>query len=120
MCHCSPGWVSFSSSESLEGENVRSTARVLDVRIWIALQRLFDIEPRLSQIAEHLVGAEENEIHLYRMAPQGFQVHHFVADVKRHQQSPAGTHAPPELAQRASHARAGNVNNRVEGDDSRP
>src|SRR5687768_13211681 len=110
MCQYSRGWVSFSSSESLEGENVSSAARVLDVRIRIALERLFDVKSRLAQVADHLVGAKENEIHLYRMAPELFQMHYLVADVERHQQSSAGTQASAQLAQRASHARAGDVN----------
>src|SRR5688500_19290021 len=102
MCHCSHGWASFSSSESLEGENVRSAAWVLAVRIRIALERLFDIESRLTQVAEHLVGAKKNEVHLYRMAPQLFQVHYLVADVGRHEQASIGTQPQPELAEGAS------------------
>jgi hypothetical protein len=53
------------------------------------------------------------------VAPELVAVHGLLADVKPHQQQPAGRQHPPQLAQRGHHLGLAEVDQRVESDDAR-
>src|SRR5262245_32481268 len=72
------------------GENVSTSALVLDVGIWLPLDDLIYFESTGTQTARHLVGIEEEEINTDSLPPPLIQVNGLVADVEAQQQNTVG------------------------------
>src|SRR5882724_4316721 len=79
--------------------DVRPAARVLDVRVRVALEDLDDLEAGRLEGGRHIVWAEEVEVDRDPMRPPLVQVDRLVADVEGQEQHSTRAKDPLQLAE---------------------
>ena len=76
----------LATGNRLPRENIGPTARIFDIRVWLALDGLDDFKARLLEKATHLRSLKEDEIEGDPFSKQFVEVENSVADVESQEQ----------------------------------